>query len=108
MTKASGPHDLGGFEAGPVDRNEKDTAYWEWQIDAMIRLALSKGLITDFAELRDGIEHLDPEDYERFTYYERWSKSLAYCLLSKGIVTQSALDAKIAEIRDRQPVDGLR
>lgn len=108
MAKASGSHDLGGFEAGPIDRNEKDTAYWEWQIDAMIRLALNKGLITDFAELRDGIEHLDAVDYERFTYYERWSKSLAYCLVSKGIFTQEALDGKIAEIRNRQAADGLR
>ncbi len=108
MSKASGPHDLGGFEAGPVDRTEHDTAYWEWQIDAMIRLALAKGLITDFAELRDGIERLEPEDYERLTYYERWAKSLAYTLLSKGIVKQKPLDVKIAEIRDRQSAEKVR
>ena len=108
MNKASGPHDLGGFEAGPVDRSEHDTAYWEWQVDAMIRLALSKGLISDFAELRDGIEHLDPENYERFTYYERWSKSLAYTLLATGVVTQESLDVKIAEIRDRQAAEGIQ
>ena len=102
MSKASGPHDLGGLEAGPVDRSEHDTAYWEWQIDAMIRLALSKGLITDFAELRDGIERLDPQDYDCLTYYERWGKSLAYTLLASGAVTQNALEAKIAEIRERQ------
>ena len=108
MSKASGPHDLGGFEAGPIDRSEHDTAYWEWQVDAMIRLALSKGLISDFAELRDGIERLEPEDYERFTYYERWGKSLAYTLLANGSVTQQALDAKIVEIRERQAADGQR
>jgi hypothetical protein len=102
MTKSSGPHDLGGLEAGPVDRSEHDTAYWEWQIDAMIRLALSKGLISDFAELRDGIEHLDAQDYDRLTYYERWGKSLAYTLLDSGAITQQSLEAKIAEIRERQ------
>ncbi len=108
MSKASAPHDLGGFEAGPIDRTEHDTAYWEWQIDAMIRLALSKGLITDFAELRDGIERLDPEDYEAFTYYERWGKSLAYTLLASGTVTQNALDVKIAEIRERQVAESAQ
>jgi hypothetical protein len=108
MNKPSGPHDLGGLEAGPVDRNEKDTAYWEWQIDAMIRLALSKGLLSDFAELRDGIEHLDSDDYERFTYYERWAKSLAYTLLSKGVIAEEALASKISEIKDRQSADGIR
>ena len=102
MTEPSGPHDIGGFEAGPVDRSEHDTAYWEWQIDAMIRLALGKGLITDFAELRDGIEHLEPEDYDQLTYYERWAKSLAHTLLSKDVVSQELLDAKIAQIRERQ------
>jgi hypothetical protein len=27
-----------------VDLSEHDTAHWEWQIDAMVRLSLSKGL----------------------------------------------------------------
>ena len=102
MTDPSGPHDVGGLEAGPVDRSEHDTAYWEWQIDAMIRLALTKGLITDFAELRDGIERLAPEDYERCTYYERWARSLAWTLMDKGLITQDQLDTKVAEIRARQ------
>jgi len=108
MEKESSHFDMGGFEAGPVDRSEHDTAYWEWQIDAMIRLALGKGLITDFAELRDGIERLEPQDYEDFTYYERWAKSLAHTLLSKQVVTQESLDAKIAEIRERQAAEGSR
>ena len=102
MSEPSGPHDIGGLDAGPIDLAEHDTAWWEWQIDAMIRLALSKGLITDFAELRDGIEQLDPEDYERLTYYERWAKSLATTLLDKGVVSQTDLDAKVDAIRQRQ------
>lgn len=101
-----GPHDIGGRQAGPVDLSEHETAHWEWQIDAMIRLAMSKGLMTDFAELRDGIERLDPDDYENLTYYERWAKSLAYTLLSKGVITEDALQAKIAAIRERQEREG--
>jgi hypothetical protein len=107
MSQTSGPHDVGGSAAGPVDRSEHDTAWWEWQVDAMIRLALKKGLITDFAELRDGIERLDPADYDRLTYYERWAKSLAYSLLDKGVITEAQLAAKVAEIAARQePGDG--
>lgn len=105
MAEPSGPHDIGGLDAGPVDTSEHDTAWWEWQIDAMIRLAMGAGLFTDFAELRDGIESLDPEDYERLSYYERWAKSLAYTLLDKGIVTEAALDERIAAIRERQAKD---
>ena len=105
MAHPSGPHDIGGLPAGPVDLSEHDTAYWEWQIDAMVRLALGKGLISDFAELRDGIERLTPEDYDDLSYYERWARSLAHTLVDKGVVTQAALDAKAAEIAARQDGD---
>ncbi|MEO0425013.1 MAG: ScnB-like protein [Pseudomonadota bacterium] len=106
MTTPSGPHDIGGVDAGPIDPSEHDTAWWEWQVDAMVRLAMGKGLFTDFAELRDGIERLAPEDYERLTYYERWATSLAHTLLDKGVVTQEQLDARVAEIRKRQAAAG--
>ena len=106
MSEPWGPHDLGGQEGGPIDLAEHDTAYWEWQIDAMVRLALKKGLITDFAELRDGIECLEPDDYKRLTYYERWAKSLAHTLISRGVVTQEQLDARVELVRERQVGEG--
>ena len=102
MAEPSGPHDVGGQSAGPVDLSEHDTAHWEWQIDAMVRLALAKGLLTDFAELRDGIERLTTEDYDKLSYYERWARSLAYALVDKGIVAQADLDAKVSQIAARQ------
>ena len=102
MENSAPPHDIGGTDAGPVDLSEHDTAYWEWQIDAMIRLAMKSGLFTDFAELRDGIERLSPADYEQATYYERWAKSLAYTLLDKGIVTSDELAQRVETIRRRQ------
>lgn len=101
-TAPSGPHDIGGQPAGPVDRGEHDTAHWEWQIDAMLRLVMQRGLLTDFAELRDGIERIDPDDYKKLTYYERWSKSLASALIAKGVVSEAELQRKAEEIRARQ------
>lgn len=101
----SGPHDVGGLPSGPVDRGEHDTAHWEWQIDAMIRLALRKGLLSDFAELRDGIERLAPEDYDELSYYERWAKSLAWVLVDKGVVSETALQARAEEIGSRQAAE---
>jgi hypothetical protein len=106
MSEPWGPHDLGGQDGGPIDQSEHDVAHWEWQIDAMVRLALKKGLISDFAELRDGIEKLTPDDYERCTYYERWAKSLAYALVSRGVVDDADLQAKIAEVEARQQSEG--
>ena len=96
MSESWGPHDVGGQEGGPVDLSDRDYAHWEWQIDAMVRLALQKGLISDFAELRDGIEKLAPD------YYERWAKSLAYALVSRGVVDEADLAAKVETIRARQ------
>ena len=102
MSESWGPHDVGGLKGGPVDLSEQATAHWEWQIDAMVRLALTKGLISDFAELRDGIERLTPEDYDNASYYERWAKALAYALVSREVVTESALAEKAEAIRERQ------
>lgn len=105
MSEPWGPHDLGGQPGGPIDLSEHDVAHWEWQIDAMVRLALKKGLISDFAELRDGIEKLTPEDYESLGYYERWAKSLAYTLISRGVISAEALESKVAAIRARQEAE---
>jgi hypothetical protein len=107
VTESWGPHDLGGQDGGPIDLAEHDTAHWEWQVDAMVRLALKKGLLTDFAELRDGIETLDASDYGQCTYYERWAKALAHALLARGIVSKSALEDKVAEIKARQEAEGV-
>ncbi len=105
MSESWGPHDIGGQEGGPIDLSEHDIAHWEWQIDAMVRLALKKGLISDFAELRDGIERLTPDDYASMTYYERWAKALAWTLVSRGVVTESALAEKAQAIRERQETE---
>lgn len=102
MSEPWGPHDLGGQDGGPIDLSEHDTAYWEWQIDAMVRLALGKGLISDFAELRDGIEKLTPDDYEKLSYFERWAKALASTLVSRGVVSEPALMNRVRIIRERQ------
>ena len=107
MSKSWGPHDIGGQKGGPIDLSEHDTAHWEWQIDAMVRLALGKGLISDFAELRDGIEQLTQADYDNCTYYERWAKSLAHTLVSRGVVSEQQLADQIDAVRARQEAQGL-
>ena len=106
MSEPWGPHDVGGQDGGLVDLSDHDTAHWEWQIDAMVRLALKKGLISDFAELRDGIEQLTSDDYESCTYYERWAKSLAYALVSRGVISEEQLAERINAVCARQETEG--
>ena len=97
-----GPHDLGGHEAGAVERAEHDLAWWERQVDAMVVLLLERGVLKDVAQLRNGIEQLGPDVYERLGYYERWAASAAGLAVEAGVVTREELDARIAALRDEE------
>ena len=95
------PHDLGGLAAGPVEREEREIAYWEQRIDAMVSLCFSKGVLGDVAELRAGIEALGPEAYDSLGYYERWAASMADRLVARKVLTQQELDERIELMRAR-------
>lgn len=96
-----GPHDLGGRPAGPVDRAEHDAAWWERQVDAMVMLLRDRGVMTDPAQLRRGIEALGPGVYEELSYYERWAASTAAFAIERGLVTRQELAARVEQVRSR-------
>jgi hypothetical protein len=98
-TLSIGPHDLGGSPAGALDRAEHDVAYWERQVDAMVILMFRKGLFSDAAQLRLGIESLGPDVYEKLSYYERWAASAAHQALARGVVTAEELEARVEKLR---------
>ena len=90
-------HDLGGLEAGPIDREEHDKAPWEKRVDALMVL-LGERRIVGVDELRRGIEDLGADAYERYGYYERWIASMTNLLIEKGIIGVGELGARMAEI----------
>lgn len=94
-------HDVGGLPAGPIDRAEHEPNFWEWRVDALVRLLFEAGVLGDFAELRRAIEDLGPDVYERLSYYERWAAASAALCVEKGVVTQAELDARVARVRER-------
>ena len=107
MTRAH--HDMGGREAGPIDRSEHDYAHWEKEVDAIYQLLGGAGRrLLGVDELRRGIESLAPADYDRMSYYERWIASICTILVEKGVLTQAKIDARVAELRARlaPPVAG--
>lgn len=104
--RPAGPHDMGGLEGGPIDQSEHQITFWEWRVDAMVRLLLKAGLIVDFAELRRAIETLGPEAYDGLSYYERWTAAVATLMVEKGVVSQDQLDAKIAALKAAQSGEG--
>ena len=93
-------HDMGGLDAGPVERQEHDYAPWEKKVDAIVRLLSAKGLLT-LDELRRGIEDLGPGAYDEMSYYQRWIASTTNNLLEKRIIGVDELGEAISRAHDR-------
>jgi Nitrile hydratase beta subunit, N-terminal len=99
-----GHHDIGGLALGLIDKAQHDYALWEKRVDALLVLLAGKGLMT-VDELRNGIETLGADQYERLTYYERWISSVTRTLVARGVLTTDELGRRMAEVaaRPREP-----
>ncbi len=93
-------HDLGGTEAGSVDRHEHDHALWEKRVDALRAIANARGLATVDA-LRRALEDMGEEAFETMTYYERWIAATTQNLLEAGAFTVEELNARMDAVRAR-------
>jgi hypothetical protein len=94
-----GHHDMGGLDAGKVERTEHDHAEWERRVDALVMLMRRHRLTVD--ESRKNIEALPPAAYDRMDYYERWVASLAQTLIQRGIVTSDEIGRKMEDLCKR-------
>ena len=73
---------------------------WERRTGALVGALREKSLInTD--ELRRGIESIPAREYERLSYYERWSASIELLLVEKGVLTSSEIDDRAAALREK-------
>lgn len=105
MTVERRVHDMGGLDAGPVDREEPEHAPWEKRIDAIRALCAKRKLLrTD--ELRRNTEDLGPGVYDKLSYHERRCAAIANALLEKNVFTVDALGRKLAEVERRWNEDG--
>ncbi len=95
-------HDMGGERAGPVDLEPHEPTMTERRIDAMMTVLRSKPhayWVTD--ENRRTIESLTPEFYEGAKYYELWVTAMRSLLVEKGLLSETEIEAKLAEVRAR-------
>ena len=100
MTRAVS--DIGGLQAGPIDTSEHEPSMTERRIDALMMLMRQKPRAFWGAdENRRTIESLTPEFYEGSAYYERWVTVMRSLLVEKGILTETEIEAKLAEVRAR-------
>jgi Nitrile hydratase beta subunit len=88
-------HDRGGWPTEePIDRSEHELADWEVLMDAVVG-ALGNAGVVNVDELRRGIESMEPDAYERASYYERWLYSIETILTEKGVLAPGELDARL-------------
>ena len=103
MNHPRGIHDLGGLDAGTIDRAEHQNDFWEQRVDALMRaLALLDPPLVRTDELRRAIEGLGAKAYDEMTYYEKWITAITEVLLEKNVITVDELSGKIAAIESRE------
>ena len=100
MTGPRRGHDMGGLEAGPVDREEHAHEPWEKRMDA-IRMLCAKHNLLRTDEMRRNIEDLGPGAYDELGYYERWCAAVTNVLLQKNVINVDELGRKMAEVEKR-------
>eukprot|EP00929_Paragymnodinium_shiwhaense_P028605 TRINITY_DN16557_c0_g1_i1.p1 TRINITY_DN16557_c0_g1~~TRINITY_DN16557_c0_g1_i1.p1 ORF type:complete len:486 (-),score=68.20 TRINITY_DN16557_c0_g1_i1:360-1817(-) len=90
----SGVHDLGGVDAllkGPLDVRDKPVEFWERQTHALVVSLIGAGKMK-VDEMRRTMEHLHPEQYASWLYYEKWAAGTAQVLVERGIIKNDELD----------------
>ena len=100
VSRPVGVHDVGGRDAGAVDREAHDLALWERRVDAMVMVLSRKQQLT-VDELRRNVEQLGPGAYETMGYYERWVAALTNAMIERGVVTATELGHRMVEVERR-------
>jgi hypothetical protein len=101
------PTELGGLDAGPVERVEHEYLPWEKRCHALANV-LDIRKIVNTEEKRRGIESLGGEIVGKLTYYERWIIAFANILFQKQILTPDELARKMEEVSSRSSGDTVR
>ncbi len=115
-------HNLGGLEGlGPLNFETRVFVEpWETRIFGIhvAMMGLSKHLsesvpkyamekiptefksIWTWADLRKGAEAMNPFDYFKYRYYEKWLGGISSFFVEQGYISQAELDAKTAACRN--------
>ncbi|KAJ1457720.1 nitrile hydratase [Pelagophyceae sp. CCMP2097] len=97
LLHTAGAHDVGGLpslQAPPIDTTLSNVSGWEAECHALFAVLARQGRVSTDG-LRRAVEGLAPQQYETWTYYERWSASLAELLREEGTVSPGELEAAL-------------
>jgi nitrile hydratase len=96
-----GIHDLGGRQGfGAVERETDEPAFharWEARVFAMVGAAAG-GVIRNTDQFRHAVERIDPVAYLTHGYYGRWLGGIETLLREAGVVDETAIRARVAEL----------
>ena len=105
MTDGRRWHDMGGQDAGVIDRDQHDFALWEKRVDALMILGQGRGHFT-VDGLRRALEDMGEDAFETMTYYERWIAAINQNLIEAGVYSLEELGTKMQQIQARGPTYG--
>ncbi len=105
MTDGRRWHDMGGLDAGAIDRAEHDYALWEKRVDALLVIASSRGHFT-VDGLRRALEDMGEQAFETMSYYERWIAAINQNLVEAGVYSLEELGARMQAVKARGPTYG--
>lgn len=94
-------HDLGGQPGGPVERTDHDAEPWQNLVTALMYLLRDHCHLAKTDEMRRAIEDMDPEDYRRLGYFDKWAVGLSTLVVEKGLISPE-------ELAERCGVIGVR
>lgn len=100
MTDGRRWHDMGGRDAGAIDRAEHDYALWEKRVDALMVIGNGLGHLT-VDGLRRALEDMGEDAFETMSYYERWIAAINQNLVEAGVYSLEELGRRMHEIRAR-------
>lgn len=101
----NGVHDLGGMHGfGPIKREENEPLFhaaWEARVRTVATLLRGRGGHNiNVDAFRYGIERMEPAEYLRASYFERWLASVEHNLIQQGLISSDELEARVTFLRD--------
>ena len=99
--QARGVHDLGGTEAGPIDRDEHAMTFRQRRIDALSMLLRDGKRQMLRADVNRRLIETLPEERYHGGYYPRWVDAMRAALVEQGVLTEAEIAAKLAEVKRR-------
>ncbi|MCP1673584.1 hypothetical protein J2T57_000683 [Natronocella acetinitrilica] len=103
LKEPSGAHNLGGHQAGAIDKKEKPLTLSEKRVDALV-FCLTKGdrKLFTMDEHRYAIERLPPEILESASYYEKWLNGVCVLLIEKGVLDAASIEKEVERLKSTE------